>query len=182
VDALSAVQVMRDAHAPADNRVLRTAVNLCNPPDLLPIHTGFFNDPVPRNLLHVSSKVGKTFGVTVNERRIVRLRFEHLFGDACEQCEVTADVRLHVHAGNVRAEEQTADVTGHTEVLQPQLLQRIDHNHLTATTTQLHERTHEPRVVGCRIRTNQAPLISLSGKLQRPVGLSHCPDSPRLHR
>ncbi len=58
----------------------------------------------------------EALGVPVDEGRIVAAAFEHALGDAGQQRDVAADVRLHVQAGDLRAEQQAAHVARHAEV------------------------------------------------------------------
>ena len=53
--------------------------------------------------------------MVVEKRFVVRAHFDDALGDAGEQRQVAADVRLHVEAGDLGAEEQAADVARHAE-------------------------------------------------------------------
>ena len=66
-----------------------------------------------------ASEVVEALGVRVDEASVVAAAFEDVLGDAGQQREVAADVRLHVHAGDRRAEQQAPRIARHAEVHQP---------------------------------------------------------------
>ena len=54
--------------------------------------------------------------MVVEKRFVVCAHLDDALGDAGEQRQVAADVRLHVQAGDLGAEQQAPDVARHAEV------------------------------------------------------------------
>ena len=80
----------------------------------------------------VFQKLIESFGMVCHEVLSCPPAFHHLFGDACQQRQVAANMWLHVLAGDLGPEQQTSNVTGNAKILQPQLSQRIDDDDLSA--------------------------------------------------
>ena len=59
----------------------------------------------------------------------MRFQLDDALGDARQQGQVAADVRLNIEAGDLRAEEQAAHVAGHAEVDQPRLNDWVNDDH-----------------------------------------------------
>ena len=70
--------------------------------------------------------------MVVEKRLVVRAHLDDALGDAGEQRQVAADVRLHVQAGDLAAEQQAPDVARHAESHQARLDDRVDDDHLPA--------------------------------------------------
>jgi hypothetical protein len=75
------------------------------------------------------------------------MELEQPLHHAVDEREVATDVRLHVHACDLGAEEERPGIARHGEVDRPRLDDRIDGDDLAAAATDHHERPHHPRVV-----------------------------------
>ena len=65
---------------------------------------------LPVGRLDLRTERVEAFGVLVDEAVVTAAAFEHQLGDAGQQRDVAADVRLHVQAGDGGAEQQAAQV------------------------------------------------------------------------
>ena len=81
----------------------------------------------------------------------MRAQLDDPLGDAGQQRQIAADVRLHVQARDLRAEQQAPDVARHAEVDQPRLDDRIDDDHFPAAPPHVHQRRHQPRMIAGRV-------------------------------
>ncbi len=79
------------------------------------------------------------FGVAGDEVRLVALALEDVLRDAGEQRKITADMRLHVEAGDAAAEQQAAGIAGHAKVHQTDFFGRVDDDDVAAAPPQRHQ-------------------------------------------
>ena len=93
--------------------------------------------------------------MVVQKLFIVRAEFDDAFGNAGKQRQVAADVRLHVHAGDVAAEQQATHVARHVESHQASFNDRIDDDHLAAAAADVQQRAHQPRMVAGRVAADE---------------------------
>ena len=99
------------------------------------------------------------FGVRSTNGRVAAA-FEHVFGDAGQQREIAADVRLHIEARDLAAEHQASWIARHTEVHEPDLLRRIDDDDVAAAAAHRHQAAQQPRMVRRRIATDEDEEIA----------------------
>ena len=97
--------------------------------------------------LHSLHKLIKAFCVFCDKPLIVPVAFDDVFGNSGQQSQIASDMRLHVLAGDLSTEQQTANIAGNSKSLQPQFSHRIDDDDATTPATNLHQRSHESRVI-----------------------------------
>src|SRR5262249_23207146 len=151
---LDPVLVVRDAHGPAEDGRRGAGVQVGHGRDRGAIDAGGAFDRLPGKRPYTIAKVGEAFRSLLDEGGIDSVggetppnpcsvgggtppnprlpAFEEQFGDPAQERDVAADVRLDVEAGDVRAEQERAHVGGHAEVDEPELLDRVDDDDLTA--------------------------------------------------
>ena len=95
---------------------------------------------------------------------------EQQLGHAGQQRHVAADVRLDVQAGDLRAEEQAPDVGGNAEIDQADFLDRVDDDDLAAVPADVHQRPHQPRVVGGRVAADEEKQVGVFDVFERDGG------------
>lgn len=152
---LNAVQVMRDAHRPADDDVLCGEEGRGGFLDAGPAHSGAGFDVGPACRFDLLAESLEIFGVLVDELAIDAASFEHDFDDAGQPGDVAADVRLDVLAGDLRTEQQAPRIARHAEVDEAEFLRRIDDDDFAAASPNLHQAAHQPRMVRRRVAADQ---------------------------
>ena len=101
---VDAVHVMRDAHRPAEDDVLCRDVHVGDTGDRLARSTpGGRLDRAPVVVSTRARNAAKPSVCCVDEAEVTSAAFDHQLGDAGQQREVAADVRLHVEAGDLRS-------------------------------------------------------------------------------
>ncbi len=133
LDVLHAVNVMRDSHRPTEDDVLRLRVPLGDLVDLRSRHAALGDDLVPRDA-QPAARAARRQPLQWFSRNGTSCAFVSTIclADAGEQGQVAADMRLHVEAGDLRAEQHAPHVARHAEVDQPRLDDRVDDDHLAA--------------------------------------------------
>ena len=106
----------------------------------------------------------------LQERHVVGGQFDHCLGNATQQRQVAADVRLKVVGGDIGIEQQAAPIAGNAKLDHPQFTHGIDHNHLATTTTQMRQRSHQSRVIAGRVATDDQGQIALLQIVERDGG------------
>ena len=152
---------MRDPHRPREDDVLRGSVS---PGDLVDLFLGdarLVRDLVPRDFAKPGFERGPAFAVGVEERAIDRAHFENAFGDAGDQGQVAADVRLDVERGDLRAEEHADRIARHLEVDHAGFDHRIDDDDLALAAGKVLERRHQPRVIAGRVAADHEDRVGL---------------------
>ena len=81
------------------------------------------------------------------------------FSNPREQGEITADVGLHVEAGDLCAEEQRAQITGHAEIDEARFHNRVDNDDLAPAPAYFHESAHQPGMIARRIASDDEHQI-----------------------
>ena len=92
--------------------------------------------------------------------RSLTAALEHVLGDAGQQRDVAADVRLDVQAGDPRAEQQAPRIARHAEVDEPDFFRRIDDDDVAAAAAHRHQAAKQPRMVRRRIAADQHEQIA----------------------
>ena len=87
------------------------------------------------------------------------------------------DAELEVFVGDPRAEEQAAHVGGDLETHQSDLPHRVEHDHLAASTLEVHEAAHETRVIAGRVAADEEQHVALVDVIQRDGGGSRSGDA-----
>ena len=164
------VLVMGDPHRPAEDGLLRGPVEVGHPLDRLAIDPGPLGEGLPRQGLEVPAKVVVVVGVLRDERLVHRPALDQGPGDRGQECNVAADVGLDVNVGDLRSEEQAADVRRHLEPHEPDLAKGVDHDDLPAPAAVLDDRPHEPRVVGGGVGADHEQQVAVMDVLEHHRG------------
>ena len=90
-----------------------------------------------------------------NKSRVFHFELQQFLSHTRQQGDVAADVGLDIQAGDLCAEQQTADITGDSEIDESQLFRRIDDDDISATPPDLHQAAHQTRVVRSGIAADQ---------------------------
>src|SRR5262245_44607139 len=101
---------MRDAHRPTENCVHRRSIDFDDLLDFVTRHTALFEDFIPGYLSESRLQLGPIQTMAFEKLLIMRAKFDDPLGDAREQRQIAADVRLHIETRYVAAEQQTFDV------------------------------------------------------------------------
>ena len=112
-----AVHMMRDAHRPTEDDVLGRGIAVGDLVDLESDRRPTCAQiSVPTERPQMRLERFPAAAMFVEKAEVDRAHLVDPFGDAGQQGQVAADVRLHVQAGDLRAEQQAADVAGHAEI------------------------------------------------------------------
>ena len=161
LDVLHAVGVVRDPHGPGEDRPPALEIDLGRPFDVRPINAARRFDGRPLSRLDDGSIRVEFSGVFTDVRLVDAAALEDDLRDPGQEGDVAADGRHEIEVGDAGAEEQAPHVARHLESYEPEFLERIDHDDLAATALDLHQRPHEPRMVGRRIAADQKEGVAL---------------------
>src|SRR5262249_56501047 len=131
----------------AEDGILGPQVSIGELFDLRPIHAGAVLDVFPRGGPHKAGKILEAFGGAADKIALYRIALENHLCGARQQGDVAADVRLNIQAGDLRTEQETHDIGGHAEIDQAEFLDGVDDDDLAAATANVHECSHQARMV-----------------------------------
>jgi len=137
LDAFYAVGMMRNPHRPGKDDALRLGISVSDGFDLFSPDARLVVDLLPLERLEPVPELGPPFAMLLQEGNVMSAHFDDPLGDPGEQRQIAADVRLHVEAGDRRAEQHAPHVAGDAEVDQAGLDNRIDHDALAASPSQV---------------------------------------------
>ena len=177
-----AVKVVGHPHRPGEHDPRTGGVLLSHAVDLPPRHARLRHDLVPGEGVEPRGEL-RPAGAVLPQKRLIddrlgpgatpdrgggiasgrplRLQFPQPLHQTVDERQVTADVGLHVGARDLGPEEERPRIARHGKVDEPRLDDRVDDDHLSATTADHHQRPHQPRVVARRVTADQKHAVGL---------------------
>ena len=169
---VDAVHVMRDAHRPTEDDVLRRGVAVGDLVDLgsrarRSCATISSHDSArePRASARASLRSARSRnGSSIAPISTMRLAMPVSSARSPPMCGCT--YRLAI----LRAEQQAPHVARHAEVDQPGFDDRIDDDHLAAAAADVHQRAHQPRMIAGRVAADDEHQVGVLDVFERDRG------------
>ena len=128
---------------------------------------GFPKDVVPGSLDETGSQRVQAFAMLVQERLVDGAHFQDALGNAGEQRQVAADMRLDVEAGDLGAEQQTPRSLGTLKLTMPVSTTGLMTITSPPRARRFFRRGHQPRMVAGRVAADDEDEVGLFQVLER---------------
>ncbi len=164
---LNSMDVMRDSHRPGKNTFLRLRVR---PPRSIQFRCA----PRPTWFRSLPNKTGQRLATmdppcgsaVCRNSSVDGIQFLEGLGDSPQQRQITANVRLNVVAGDLRAFQQGHRIARHAKFYQASFSNRVDHDDFAAAASNVHQAGHQPRMIAGRVAADQKHAIRIFQVLQ----------------
>ena len=111
-------------------------------------------------------ELGPALAILAQEGFVRGPHLDDPLGDARQQGQVAADIRLHVQAGDLAAEKHAARIAGDAKIHHADFAHGIDHDHLPAAAADMHQGRHQARMIAGRITADDEHQVRMLEILQ----------------